>query len=79
MSPLLKALIVYNVCAKLPQSCPTLCDLMDCSQPGSSDYGILQARTLEWVSMPSSRGSAQPCDQIHIYYVHCSGRQVLYH
>ena len=33
---------------------------MDCSPPGSSIYGILQARTLEWVAMPSSRGSSQP-------------------
>ena len=38
------------------QSCPTHCDSMDCSPPGSSVLGILQARTLEWVAMPSSRG-----------------------
>ena len=79
MSALLKALIVYNVCAKLLQLCLTLCDPMDCSQPGSSDYGILQARILEWVAMPSCRGSSQPRDQTHIYYVCCTGRQVLYH
>ena len=79
MSPLLKALIVYNVCAKLPQSCLTLCDRMDCSPPGSSDYGLLQARILEWVAMPSSRGSSQPRDQTQIYYDCCTGRQVLYH
>ena len=42
------------------QSCLTLCDPMDCSLPGSSVYGILQARTLEWVAMPSSKGSSQP-------------------
>ena len=35
------------------QSCPTLCDPMDYSQPGSSVHGILQARILEWVSIPS--------------------------
>ena len=35
------------------QSCPTLCDPMDCSQPGSSVHGILQARILEWVAIPS--------------------------
>ena len=44
------------------QSCPTLCDPMDCSLSGSSVHGILQARILERVSMPSSRGSSQPGD-----------------
>ena len=39
---------------------------MDCSLPGSLVHGILQARILEWVSMPSSRGSSLPRDQIHI-------------
>ena len=42
------------------QSCPTLCDPTDCSPPGSSVHGILQARILEWVAMPSSRGSSRP-------------------
>ena len=42
------------------QLCPTLCDPMDCSPPGSSVPGILQARILEWVAMPSSRGSSDP-------------------
>ena len=41
------------------QSYPTLCNPMDCSPPGSSVHGILQARILEWVAMPSSRGSSQ--------------------
>ena len=45
-------------CAKLLQSCLILCDPMDCSPPGSSVHGILQARILEWVAMPSSRGSS---------------------
>ena len=40
------------------QSCPTLCDLMDCSPPGSFVHGILQARILEWVAIPFSRGSS---------------------
>ena len=48
---------IVAVCAKALQSCPTLCDPMDCSLPGSSVHGILQARILEWVAMPSSRGS----------------------
>ena len=40
------------------QSCPTLCDPMDCSPPGSSVHGVLQARILEWVAIPFSRGSS---------------------
>ena len=46
--------------AKSLQSCPTLCDPMGCSPPGSSVHGILQPRILEWVAMPSSKGSFQP-------------------
>ena len=46
----------------LAQSCPTLCNLMDCSPPGSSVHGILQARILEWVAISFSRGSSQPRD-----------------
>ena len=42
----------------LHQSCPTLCDHMDCSPPGSSVHGILQAGILEWVAISSCRGSA---------------------
>ena len=45
------------------QSCPTLCNPMDCSPPGSSVHGILQAKIVEWVAMPSSRGTFQPKDQ----------------
>ena len=44
------------------QSCLILCDPMDCSLPGSSVHGILQARILEWAAMPSSRASSQPRD-----------------
>ena len=42
------------------QSCPTLCDPMDCSLPGFSVNGILRTRILEWVAMPFSRESSQP-------------------
>ena len=61
------------------QSCPTLCNPMDCSPPGSSIHGVLQARILEWVTMFSSRGSSQPRDPTCFSYVSCTGRQVLYH
>ena len=44
------------------QSCLILCDPVDCSPPGSSVHGILQARTLEWVAIPFSRGSSPPRD-----------------
>ena len=44
-------------CSVIAQSCPTLCDPIDCSPPGSSVHGILQARILEWVAIPISRGS----------------------
>ena len=54
------------MCAKSLQSCLTLCDPTDYSPPCSSVHGILQARILEWVTMPSARGSFQPRDQTHI-------------
>ena len=51
-----------HVCmCSVAQACPTLCDPMDCSPPGSSRHEILQARLLEWGAMPS-RGSSQPKD-----------------
>ena len=50
---------------------------MDCSPPDSSVHGILQARILEWVTVPSSSGSSQRRDQTHMSYVSCTGRQFL--
>ena len=49
-----------SVCAQWLQSCPNLCDPTDLSLPGSSVHGVFQVRTLEWVAMPSSRGSSRP-------------------
>ena len=46
--------------------CLTLCDPRDYSPPGSSVHGDSRARMLEWVAMPSSRGSSQPRNQNHI-------------
>ena len=66
------------MCDKLLQSCPPLCDPMNCSPPGSSVHGILQARILEWVATPSSRGSFPPRDRIRVY-VSCICRRVFYH
>ena len=65
--------------AKSLQSCLTLCNPIDGSPPGSPVPGILQARTLEWVAMHSSKGSSQHRDQTHISYVSCIDRQVPYH
>ena len=47
----------------VPQLCPTVCDPMDCRSPGSYVSGILQARTLEWIPIPFSKGSFRPRDQ----------------
>ena len=47
-----------TVCCLIAQSCPTVCDPMDGSPPGSSVHGILQARILEWGAIPFSRGSS---------------------
>ena len=52
-----------QVHAKLLQLCPTLCDPVDCSLPGSAVHGIFQARILERVAMPFSRGSSPPKDR----------------
>ena len=50
----------FRVKVLVAQLCPTVCDLMDCSPPGSPVHGILQARILEWVAIPFSRGSSCP-------------------
>ena len=52
--------------SEVAQSCPTLCDPMDCSLPGFSVHGILQARILEWVTISFSRGSSRPRDQTRV-------------
>ena len=65
--------------AKLLQSCPALCDSMNCSLPGFSVHGIFQARKLEWVTIFYSGGSSRPRDPTSISYVSCIGRRVLYH
>ena len=64
--------------AKSLHSCPTLCDPMDCSPPGSSVHEVLQARILEWVPMPSFRESSRPRDQTCVSYIPCTGRQVFF-
>ena len=65
------------LCAKSLQSCPTLCDSVDCSLPGSSIHGIYQVKILEWVAVSSSRGSSQRRDRTRVSYISCIGRWAL--
>ena len=58
-----------HACAQSLQSCVILCIPMDCILPGSSLHGILQARILEWVAMPSSWGSSWPRDWTQVYCI----------
>ena len=61
------------MCVLVTQSCPTLCDPMDCSPPGSSVHGILQAGMLEWVAVSFSRrgggGKAKKLSCISYYLI----------
>ena len=52
--------------SEVTQSCPTLCDPVDCSPPGYSVHGILQARILEWIAISFSRGSSRPRDRTQV-------------
>ena len=80
--------VVFPACfSRLFLLCAVLCSVVSdslrphglCSPPGSSVPEILQARTLQWVAMPSSRGSSQPRDRTCISFVYCIDRQILYH
>ena len=53
---------MQSVCVLVSQSCPTVCDPIDCGPQCSSVHGILQARILEWVAIPFSKGSSWPRD-----------------
>ena len=60
------------------QSCPTLCNPVDCSPPGSSVHGIFPARILEWVIVSYSRRSSPSRNWTCVSCISCIGRQVLY-
>ena len=64
-----KGQLLFLSCVLVVQKCPTLCHPMDCSPPGPSVHGILQARILEWVVIPSSRRSFQPRGQTHVSHI----------
>ena len=55
--------------SEVAQSCLTLCDLMDCSLPGSSVHGIFQARVLEWGAISFSRGTSRPRDRTRVSHI----------
>ena len=55
--------------SEVTQSCPTLCNSMDCSLPGFSVHGILQARILEWVTISFFRGSSRPRDRNQVSHI----------
>ena len=65
--------------SEVAQSCPTLCNTIDCSLPGSSVHGIFKTRILEYIAIFSSRGYSQPRDGTLISCVSCIGRKDLYH
>ena len=61
------------------QSCLSLCNPVDCSPPGSSVHGILQARALEWVAVSCTRGSSRPKDDSPSSLASpCTGKQILF-
>ena len=68
------SLVLSAVLCLVAQPYPTLCDPLDCSPPGSSIHGILQARILEWVTIPFSMDLPNP--GIDLGLLHC--RQILY-
>ena len=74
---------IFILLVIITQLCSALCDPMDYSPPGPSVVGILQARILEWVAIPFSRGSSRPTDQTWLssiagrfYCLSCQGSQL---
>ena len=65
----LSTVTLKKVKVLVTQPCPTLCDPMNCSPPGSSVHGIFQATILEWVAISFSRGSSWPRDWIWVFYI----------
>ena len=63
--------MAFQCVCSVAQLCLTRCNPKDCSLPGSSVHGILQARILEWVAISSSRGSGRLRDRMHISCVSC--------
>ena len=58
--------VIHSPMCLVAQSCPTFCYPRDCSPPGSSVHGFLQARTVEWVAIAFSRGSSRPTNRTQV-------------
>ena len=75
----LSGIIIGAMCASVSlQLYPMLCDPIGCSPQGSSVHGILQARVLGWVAIPSSKGSSRPRNRMHVSHIFGIARQILY-
>jgi len=72
-------LLLGALLCSVTQSLQILCDPMDCSTPGSSVHGILQARILEWVDISYFRGFSLPRDRTWVSWVSCIGSWMLYY
>ena len=70
---------IAKISMLVTQLCPILCDPMDCSLPVSFVHGNFQARILDWLAIPYSKGSSQPRDPTCISCISCIVRQILYH
>ena len=71
---------MYSCCyCSVTQMCPTLCDPIDCSPPGSSVHGILKAWILGWVAISSTRASSRPRDLNHVSCIGRPGFRVLHY
>ena len=62
---------MYICCYLVAKLCPIVCNPVDCNPPGFSIHGISQARILEWIAIPFSRGSFWPRGQTHVSYFSC--------
>ena len=73
LRPGLNSNSLFSAClvwvSEVAQSCPTLCDTMDCSLPGFSVHGIFQAIVPEWIAISFSRGSSQPRDWTRVSWI----------
>ena len=73
-------ILIVCVCeSSVAQSCPTLCDPMDCKLPGSSVHRIFQERILAWIAISRYKGLSWPRDWTHVTCISCIGRRILYH
>ena len=73
---------MHNLCmcgCSVTQSCPTLCNPMDCSLPGSTVHGIFQASILEWGAISYSRASSWLRDQTQVSCISFTGRWIIYY